>query len=65
MAANLLFFYVHLNKAFKPCCCVETLSNYKHINEAQKANLNARKIILNWQPFKVPIIPRIFLVFQK
>ena len=42
---------MHLNQPYQPRYKPKILLNYRHINEASKANLDAYKRIIKWQPF--------------
>ena len=42
---------MHLNQPYQPRYDPKILLNCRHINEASKANLDAYKRIIKWQPF--------------
>ena len=55
MAANLIFFCMHINWPSWPRFRVKIILNFLHDNEVIKANLYAYKRILNRRPFMIKV----------
>ena len=51
MAANLLFFYMHVNYSSLPHFRLKILWYFAHADEAKRANLHGYKKIIKWLPF--------------
>ena len=51
MAANKLFFCLHVNYPSSPHFHFKILLFFKHVDEAKRADEHANKTILNWPQF--------------